>query len=149
MKFRLFVRFTEMLLAIAGVKENEEYDVHLPNFLLAFGFALIAGAVALVTAYFFVWEKILLPIAAGALILGVTAILCRRNQKIRVLSDEEFEYTTFLGNSYICRFEDIVALRRNSDSMTLFVGDKKVHIESIAIVSERFAELVNKALEGK
>ncbi len=146
MKFRLFVRLTEMLLAIAGVKEDEEYDVHLPNFLLAFGFALVAGAVALAVAYFFVWNKMLLIFAAFALVLGVSAVMCRRNQKIRVTSDEEFEYTTFLGNKHVYRFSDITALKRNNDSMTLFVGGKKVHIESMAIISKRFATLVNNAL---
>ena len=45
MEFKIFVKITEALLALAGVKEDEEYDVHLPNFLLAFGFALIAAAI--------------------------------------------------------------------------------------------------------
>ena len=149
MKFRIFVRITEALLALAGVKEDEEYDVHLPNFLLAFGFALIAAAVTLVVAFFFVHSRMFLIICPICLILGVTAIMCRRNQKIKVLSDEEFEYTTFLGATHRYRFSDIIGLRQNKDSMTLFVGNGKVHIESIAIVSERFATLVNEQLSKK
>ncbi len=146
MKFRIFVRITEALLALAGIKEDEEYDVYLPNFLLAFGFALIAAAVTLVITYFFVHSHMLLIFSPVCLVLGVTAIMCRRNQKVKVLSDEEFEYTTFLGVTHRYRFCDITGLRQNNDSMTLFLKGGKVHIESIAIVSERFAGLVNKAL---
>ena len=149
MKFKLIVKLTEKLVSALGLKENEEYDVHLPPFLLAFGIILLAAAVGLAVAFFFVFMPILLVIAAIALVLGVSAFMCYRNQKIRVISDEEFEYTTFLGNTYVCRFSDIVAIRRNNDSLTVYVGNRKVHIESIAVVSERFADLVNGAMKGK
>ena len=45
-------------------------------------------------------------------------------------------------------FSDIEWLRKNNDSLTLFVAGEKVHIESMAILSDRFIELVNKALEN-
>ena len=37
-------------------------------------------------------------------------------------------------------------LIKNQDSLTLLVAGKKVHIESMAILSERLAERINKAL---
>ena len=39
-------------------------------------------------------------------------------------------------------------MRRNSDSMTLFVGEGKVHIESCAILSDRLVDRINKQLES-
>ena len=53
------------------------------------------------------------------------------------------------GNKYVYRFDDIKHLRLNKDSMTLFVADGKVHIESCAILSDRFVNLVNQKLEEK
>lgn len=64
----------------------------------------------------------------------------------RMLTDEVFEYTTFLGNTYTYYFRDITGLRRNQDSLTLFVGCKKVHIESSAVMSERLVSLINHSL---
>lgn len=65
-----------------------------------------------------------------------------------MLSDDSFEYSTFLGNKKVYRFEDIVGLKRNSDSMTLIVNGGKVHIESCAQLTERFAERINEQLSG-
>ena len=79
--------------------------------------------------------------------LGIAAFLCWKNQKIRMLSNDKFEYTTWLGHSYEYYFRDITDLRVNQDSMTLFVGQKKIHIESMAVLSERLANRINQSLE--
>lgn len=63
-----------------------------------------------------------------------------------MISDEEFEYTTFLGKTHRYAFRDITALRKNQDSLTLFVGKNKVHIESMAVLSERLVDRINQAL---
>ena len=52
-----------------------------------------------------------------------------------------------LGRTYTYSFSDIQGLRRNNDSLTLFVAGKKVHIEAMALISERFIILVDRALE--
>jgi hypothetical protein len=81
------------------------------------------------------------------IVLGIFALLCWRNQGIHVISDEQFTYTTMFGNTRTYYFSDIQGLRRNQDSLTLFVANEKVHIESMAVISERLAENINKALE--
>ena len=85
----------------------------------------------------------------GGILLGIVELMCWKNQSIRVVSDEEFEYTTFLGNTHRYAFRDITALRKNKDSLTLFVGKNKVHMESMAVISERLAKLINQALAEK
>ena len=97
---------------------------------------------------FIVHHLVLLFLGVGILCLGVLACLCWNNQKARVISDQEFEYTTFLGKTHRYYFRDITGLRKNSDSMTLYVDGNKVHIESCAILSERFITLINQALEN-
>lgn len=79
--------------------------------------------------------------------LGIMALLCWKNQNIVVLSDESFEYSTFLGNKKEYRFQDITGLKQNNDSMTLFVGNEKVHIESCDLLTDRLIELINAQLE--
>ena len=64
-----------------------------------------------------------------------------------MFENDTFEYTTFLGNKKVYSFNEINGIRYNNDSMTLFIGDGKVHIESTAIITERLAERVNKQLE--
>lgn len=80
-------------------------------------------------------------------LVAICSLLCWKNQTIRMIDDEQFEYTTFLGNKKVYKFADIIALRRNKDSITMFVGNGKVHIESMAILSPRLFERINKAME--
>ena len=64
-----------------------------------------------------------------------------------MISDEQFTYTTMFGNTYTYRFADIQGLRKNKDSMTVFVAGKKVHMESMAIFSDRLVDLINRELK--
>ena len=75
------------------------------------------------------------------------ALLCWKNQTIHVISDTQFTYTTMFGNTTTYSFADIQGLRKNQDSMTLFVAGKKVHIESMAVLSDRLVDRINAALE--
>ena len=122
-------------------------DMYLPNRLLAIAGILAAmgigaGVVAVMTAtpLYFIFAVLLFP-------LGIVAFLCWKNQSIRIITSTTFEHTTFLGNTHTYRFADITGLRKNSDSMTLFVGSKKIHIESMAILSERLVKEIVIALE--
>ena len=92
---------------------------------------------------FFPWAIVC---AVLGIVLGVFAFLCWKNQSIRVISDEQFTYTTMFGNTYTYSFSDIQGLRKNQDSLTLFVADKKVHIESMAVISDSLIERINDAL---
>jgi hypothetical protein len=53
------------------------------------------------------------------------------------------------GNTRTYNFCDIKGLLRNQDSMTMLVGNDKVHIESMAVLSERLVDSINKALEQR
>lgn len=79
-------------------------------------------------------------------VVGVAALLCWRNQQIVMISEDAFEYTTFLGHKYVYQFSEITDLKERNDSMTLLVGKKRVHIESCAILSDRFVKRVNHEL---
>ena len=127
---------------------NRNKDMYLPDWLLAFGVFLIAGAVfCAVMAYLTSYDTGFLVVCLGLFGLGVSAILCWRNQGITMLSDSVFVYSTMFGKKTEYLFSHITSLRQNQDSMTLFVdGDQKIHIESCAIMSDRLADAIAAAL---
>ena len=121
-------------------------DMYLPLWLLIFSISLNLGALAsalyaIATAQWFIF--IITAIAAG---FGIAAFLCWKNQKIILLDNSRFEYTTFLGKTTVYYFSQIRELKRNSDSFTLLVGDGKVHIESCAIISDELLQKIDEAL---
>lgn len=146
MKLKIIVKFVEQLLR-AGNPDEPHADMYLPERLLAMALVMLAGGTACAIFAVFRFSVGVLIGAAVALGFGIIALLCWKNQSIRIISGEEFEYTTFLGNKRLYRFSDIKGLRKNQDSLTLFVGDDKVHIESMAVISERLANSINKELE--
>ena len=146
MKLKLLVKLVEKLLGGTYSEDQPRADMYLPERLLAMSLVFLAGGT--VFGIFFVFKRTLwmLLAAVGGLGFGAVSMLCWKNQSIRMISDEEFEYTTFLGNTRRYAFRDITALRQNQDSLTLFVGKDKVHIESMAIISQRLADRINQAL---
>lgn len=121
-------------------------DVYISSFLKVFGLLLIAGGIGIAVILFFCFNVWIIVGSVCCVLLGALALMCWRNQTIRIVSEEKFEYTTFWGNSYEYHFKDITAIKHNADATTIFVGKKKVHIESIAIVSDRFTKLLDKAI---
>lgn len=148
MKLKILVKLGEWILGYGFSDENPRADMYLPIWLLAFALVLmIAGAVALLCAV--VWFSVGAIIGGVCLLgLGVSALLCWKNQTIKILPNDSFEYTTFLGNQKIYRFDQITGLKRNSDSVTLLVGGGKVHIESCAVLSEELVEKVDLVLKS-
>lgn len=146
MKLKILVMLGAWILGSDNSEEAPRADMYLPIWLLAFALVLIiAGAAALLYS--------VVCFSVGAIVggvfllgLGVSALLCWRNQTIKILPNDSFEYTTFLGNQKIYRFSQITGLKRNSDSVTLLVGDGKVHIESCAVLSEELVQKLDHAL---
>lgn len=129
------------------VDDEDRADMYLPAWLFGFGLLLLAfGGILLAVSVAVQLPAFLSALAAVLALLGVAAVMCWKNQTIRMLDDDCFEYSTFLGKKTVYRFSDIKELRKNTDSMTLFVADGKVHIESIAIVTDRLAERINREL---
>ena len=148
MKFKLLIKLGEWILGKACPDGEMRADMFLPIKLLAFSVVLVMAGIA-IGVYAFLNSSLGAAVGACiALALGVGALLCWKNQTITVLNDEEFEYCTFLGKKIVYRFSDIRLIRKNNDSMTMFVGNGKVHIESMAILSDRLIGLINKQLES-
>ena len=108
--------------------------------------ALAAAAVGLGVAFAVTLNLTFVAFAVVSAVLSAAAVLCWKNQTIVILDGDTFEYTTFLGKKIVYRFSEIESLRRNSDSFTLYVGGGKVHIESMAIMSDRLTDKINEAI---
>ena len=146
MKFKFVVFIVEKLLKTKANGDEPRADMFLPDWVLAFGIVLACVGLGFLIAFIVLFNYILLLVALGAFLLTAIAVLCWRNQTIRIIDDTKFEYSTFLGKKKVYYFDEIKQLRRNSDSMTLFVGDGKVHIEACAVMTERLVNLINEAL---
>jgi len=146
MKIKILTAIASKLLgekeSISGVRA----DMFLPVWILGFGTILLCGAVGSFAVAFIVKKYTIIVASVILLFLGILAILCWKNQTIRILDEERFEYTTFLGNKRVYYFSDIIGIRRNKDSMTLFVGDGKVHIENNALITKRLSAKLNEML---
>jgi len=144
--FKLLIKLGTAILEKIAPEDGPRADMFLPRKFQVLSVALIAIGVGLGVFSIFnflVWAVVAAPICV---VLGISLFLCWRNQKITVLSDEAFEYSTFLGKKTIYRFCDIKGIRKNNDSMTMFVGDGKVHIESAAIITKELADRINRQL---
>jgi hypothetical protein len=127
-------------------KTTSRADMFLPDFLKYFGFFLDVAAGALLVAMFItqIWGLIIGVLICGG--LGIAAWLCWKNQTIRIVDDDTFEYTTFLGKTTVYHFSDIKELRANSDSLTLILANGKVHIESMVCMSEALYNKIEAAI---
>ncbi len=122
---------------------KNEADLHLPTAVLILGiFLSIVAAALLICAAVFtnIWFAV---VSAPVILLSVAAFLCWNNQKIYVVDDDTFEYYTMFGNKKVFRFSEITDIKQNPDSLTLMLGENKVHIESMAVMSDRLVELIN------
>ena len=147
MKLKIVAFIIEKLFGVTRKGDGPRADMYLPDRLLALSAILLGlgAAFAIFAAVrFAVWA---VASAALGIILGVFALLCWKNQKIFIISDEQFTYTTMFGNKRTYSFDDIRGIRENQDSFTLFVAGDKVHIESMAVISERLIEHINRALK--
>ena len=146
MKLKILVKIVEKLLGMTDSCDEPRADMFLPDRLLAMSIVFLAGgivSIALAIINSITW-------VLGVVIcfaFGIAALLCWKNQSIRIISDEQFTYTTMFGKTRTYSSSDIQGLRRNQDSLTLFVANEKIHIESMAILSERLVERIDNALE--
>lgn len=134
-------------------KKGQQADMYLPSRLIAMGGAmLIVGvgmAVGAATRPADNYTVVLCILGAAVVLFGIAALMCWKNQKVYIISEEEFTYTTFLGRTYTYRFDEIEALKRNRDSLTLVLKYGKVHIESMAVMSDRFKEKILQSLQSE
>lgn len=146
MKLKILVKIIEKLLGMTDCGDKPRADMYLPDRLFAMALVFFTGGVACALFAVFKFATWAVICAVLGIMLGAFAFLCWKNQSIRIISDKQFTYTTMFGNTRIYSFSDIQGLRRNQDSLTLFVANQKIHIESMAIISERLAESIHNAL---
>lgn len=149
MKLKLLVKLGELILGEVYSDDEPRADMYLPIWLLSFALVLLAGGTAVILLAIVFLSVPAAIVALASIILGTAALLCWKNQKILMLSDDSFEYTTFLGNKKVYLFSEIVDLKFGIDSMTLLMETGKVHIESSAIITERLVDRINKEMSEK
>ena len=145
--FRLIADIFSRLLGID--EEAEKADMHLSTRALGLALSAFVAFFVLIARYITTdeWFYIVLGIIFLFIFIGI--LLCYKNQRIYIISDEEFVYSTMFGKKKTYRFDQIIALRKNHDSLTLFVGDGKVHIESSAVMSDRLKKLIIQEFQKK
>ena len=148
MKLKILVKIVEKILGETYSEEIPRADMYLPVRALAMCLIYLAGGTA-----FGIWSCInptrwSIAIAVIGIGLGITLFLCWKNQTIRIISEEQFVYKTMFGREHTYNFADIQGLRPNKDSVTLFVAGEKVHMESMAVLSEALVRKLNMALNG-
>ncbi len=146
MKLKILLKVVEKLLGMTDSGDAPRADMFLPERLLTMSIIFLAGGSACALFAIFRFAIWAIVCAVLGIVLGIFALLCWKNQAIHIISDEQFTYTTMFGNTRTYAFSDIQGLRRNQDSLTLFVAGEKVHIESMAIISDRLAKAINTAL---
>ena len=133
----------------AECEKTPRADMFLPDYLKYFGFFLDLVAVIFLAAAVATQNGSLLIGTLISGVIGVAAWLCWKNQTIRIIDGNHFAYTTFLGKTTVYAFSDIEELRVNADSMTLFLANGKVHIESIVCMSEKLLNKIEAELAKK
>lgn len=147
MKFRLLVTLGEWILKEELPEDRPRADLYLPLWMLALGLGLNIWGIfmGVLTAQKFTPAGLLLCVAG--IVTGIAAILYWRNQTIRILTPDTFQYTNPLGRKRVYRFADIRGVKRNKDSMTLILTNGKVPTESIAILTPNLADSINRQLK--
>ncbi|MDR0889300.1 MAG: hypothetical protein LBM28_01465 [Oscillospiraceae bacterium] len=117
-------------------------DMYMPGWLCNSGIFLIATGCSMIilsiSYNLYVLASCLLGL--GALLLGILAVLGYKNQRITLLSEDEFMYRSIWGKEYRFRFRDIQKILTSTDTTTLVLPGKKIRIESMFVVSRRLSE---------
>ena len=82
---------------------------------------------------------------AAGLGLGVSALLCWKNQWIVMLNDEEFVYSTMFAKQIRYRFSQIKGVRIRRGSTRLMMETGVVFIDSAAVISDRLRAKIEHA----
>ena len=83
MKFKLLSLFITKILGVD--EEANKTDMYLPTRIAGSGLAMILGGFILLAAYFINKHPVSLFIAVFCFVIAVFALLCYKNQRVRVL----------------------------------------------------------------
>ena len=87
--------------------EEKKADMYLPTWVLGTGIFFAVCAVAATIIAFVIGNMAILLCDIPFLLIFVAAYLCWKNQKIRILDDLTFEYSTMFGNRKTYAFSQI------------------------------------------
>ena len=145
MKFTFITDAVDKILRISEKEKNA--DMRLPTKVSAFGVAMTFCGLFLVIISIISSAFAMLFFALLSFLIAAFAFLCYKFQRIYILSETEFEYTTFWGKKKIYKFEHIRAIKTNTDSHVLIFTKGRINIETSAILSEKLKILFNKELK--
>lgn len=134
------------------MKVNEKTkDIYLPKWVCGLGIVLLISACVLI---WWIYSGIDFGISgyiADIVLwgLGISAILCWKNQWVIMQDQDTFIYSTMFGRKIQYRFSEIESCRENVDSFTLILKNGKVHIERCAIKSDRFIDAIAAAVDNE
>ena len=100
--FRLIADIFSRLLGID--EEAEKADMHLSTRALGLALSAFVAFFVLIARYITTDEWFYIVLGVGFLLIFLGILLCYKNQRIYVISDEEFIYSTMFGNKKTYRF---------------------------------------------
>ena len=113
-------------------------DAYMPSWVLFLSLIyLVTGLFLILVLDFSIMPPVIFAMAAFLVLVGSGIFLCWKNQKIQILSDDLFEYSSFFGKKTVFRFDQISRIKIKTNCIILFVGTKKLYLDAMAIVSKR------------
>lgn len=141
MKFKTFVvkRPGKLFVGTTVVDDKPRADVFTPVFLLSMAEVLLILGL-LFGAFSIVYDLplVILVISACFILLSITAFLEWRNHRIKMLSDDSFEYRSTLGKKTVYHFSVITNIKRTKSSLVIFLGNVRLTFDSFPIITDRF-----------
>ena len=139
---------TDTVDKILRIDENDKKaDMQPSSKVAAFGVAMVLPGLFLTVISICYAAWFMLSFAALAFCASAVSFVCYKFGRIRILSDAVFEYTTLLGTKKVSKFEDIRAIRTDSDSHVLILNRGKIRIYANSTLSEKLKSLLNKELD--
>ena len=117
---------------------DAKYAVHIPRWLFFFGMAVYIAGAAVCIAMLAVGKFFVAIPGVGCMLFGAAAMLCQLDQKVVSAGEGIYIYSTMFGKKKHFSADDRIGMRYNSDSVTVFLKNGKIHIESLAQISDDF-----------
>lgn len=144
MKFNELKRLAKDALGLDD--KSKSADMRLPERILAFSFLILLLGLIFLLGFILSMSVALLFMSLFAILMSAFAFLCFKNQKIYIISNEEFLFITIFGKKNQYKFREIIDIEAMQGSKILIFRSESVRIDSSAILSERLKELLNNEL---
>lgn len=125
---------------------NRKKDMYLPTWVCWAGLFFIVVAIGCLIGAILSSNLLLVIGMMVCFGIGISAVLCWKNQWVQMVDSDSFVYSTMFGNETQYDFTQVRELRLHGDSATLILETGKIHIEECAILSKRFEEAIDWAL---